>query len=51
LSPYPQFLAQKQAASIRAREAARSATQSLHSFLQDADAELGLTRAWKRQRT
>jgi hypothetical protein len=45
------FLAQKQAASIRAREAARSATQSLHSFLQDADAELGLTRAWKRQRT
>lgn len=45
-----QFLAQKQAASIRAREAARSATQQLHTFLQDAGAELGVSRSAKRQR-
>lgn len=42
------YLAQKQAEAIRAREAARAATQQLHSFLQDADAELDVSR--KRQR-
>lgn len=43
-----QYLAQKQAEALRAREAARAATQQLHSFLQDADAELDVSR--KRQR-
>jgi hypothetical protein len=35
---------------MRACDAARTATQLLHTFLGNADADLGVTRSTKRQR-
>ena len=43
----PQFLAQKQALAIRAREAAHAATEGLHAYLHDTNTELGVLRSLK----